>query len=54
MFVKRNTTEMLGADATGVRAENLLVRKYLTIGNNSRFEDYESNRTACFYIGGAS
>lgn len=54
MFVRRDSTEMLGADATGVRSENLWVRKYLQMGSNSRFEDYESNRTACFYIGGSN
>ena len=43
---------MLGADNTGVRAENLLFRKYLTIGTNSRVEDYKEKRTACFHIGG--
>lgn len=51
-FVNRDEEEMLGADNTGVRAENLLVRKYLTIGTNSRVEDYKEKRTACFHIGG--
>lgn len=54
MFVKRDNEEVLGADNTGVRTENLSVRKYLTIGTNSRIEDYKEVRTACFYIGGGS
>lgn len=54
MFVKRDEDEVLGADATGVRAENLRVRKYFEMGLNSRFEDYKTVRTACFYMGGVS
>lgn len=45
---------ILTADADGVDALNLRSRKFLIIGDNSRFENYdngaESNRTACFYI----
>jgi len=26
------------------------VRNYLEVGDHARFEDYESNRTACFYL----
>lgn len=52
MFVKRNNDEILGADATGVRTENLRVRRYFEIGKNSRFEDYKEVRTGCFYTGG--
>ena len=36
---------------TIVRSENMNVRKYLTIGKNSRIEDYNNNRTGIFYIG---
>lgn len=54
MFVRRDEEEVLGADNTGVRTENLSVRKYLTIGTNSRIEDYKKDRTACFHIGGVS
>lgn len=54
MFVKRDNDEVLGADATGVRTENLKVRKYLEMGLNSRFEDYKQVRTACFFVGGAN
>lgn len=52
MFVKRDNDEVLGADATGVRTENLKVRKYLEMGLNSRFEDYKEVRTGCFHTGG--
>lgn len=53
-YVKRDEEEVLGADNTGVRTENLAVRTYFTIGTNSRFEDYKEVRTACFHIGGVS
>lgn len=51
VYVKRNDEEVLGADASGVRAENITVRNYLVIGKNSRIEDYKNNRTGIFYIG---
>lgn len=35
-----------------VESKNIKVEKYLTIGKNSRFEDYQGNRTGCFYVGG--
>lgn len=47
---KTNETVMLQADAEGVNAENIKVRKYLTIGSHARLEDYEGG-TGCFYIG---
>jgi len=53
MFVKRDTEEVLGADNTGVRAENITVRNYLNIGKNSRIEDYLDDQTAIFFVGGA-
>lgn len=53
MFVKRDTEEVLGADNTGVRAENITVRNYLNIGKNSRIEDYLNDQTAIFFVGGA-
>ncbi len=37
-----------------VKSKNINVEKYLTIGENSRFEDYQGNRTGCFYVGGDS
>jgi hypothetical protein len=52
MRVYRKNSEVLTADNTGVKATNLHADTYLTIGKNSRFEDYKSNRTACFWIGG--
>ena len=46
---------ILTADTNGVDAINLTARQYLIVGNNSRFENYDSgtdsHRTACFYIG---
>lgn len=51
MSVYRNDEEVLTADNTGVNAINLTARQYLIIGKNSRFEDYNDVRTACFYIG---
>ena len=56
MYVNRITGEetdnILTANNEGVSAINVSVRKYLIIGKNSRIEDYEGNRTACFWIGG--
>ena len=52
MYVRRNGTDVLVANNEGVNAINLTARQYLIIGNNARFENYQSNRTACFYIGG--
>lgn len=52
MKVYRDNTEVLSADHEGVNAANLHATTYLIIGNNSRFEDYEGTRTACFWIGG--
>lgn len=52
MTVSRGNTELLTANHEGVNATNLHATTYLIIGGNSRFEDYESTRTACFWIGG--
>lgn len=60
MYVRQTTggttQDVLVANDNGVNAINLTARQYLTIGSNSRFEDYsngtDSHRTACFYIGG--
>lgn len=50
-----DTEEILTANNEGVIAVNLTAKKYLIIGNNSRFEDYKTDndecRTACFFIG---
>ena len=51
MTVYRDNTAMLTANNVGVEATNLYARTYLIIGNNSRFEDYGSDRTGCFWIG---
>lgn len=48
--VNRDTEELLGVDNTGVRSENLHVRKYFIMGDNSRYENYQGG-TGCFYIG---
>lgn len=52
MKVKRDDTDVLTADHTGVNATNLHATTYLIIGKNSRFEDFGDDRTACFWIGG--
>ena len=58
MFVNRRTGEdddivrenMLKVDASGVDAINITTRQYFIIGEHARFEPYDGNRTACFYI----
>lgn len=52
MKVFRDSTEVLTANNEGVRATNLRATTYLIIGKNSRIEDYNRTRTACFWIGG--
>ena len=52
MTVYRDSDAVLTANNTGVNAENLHATTYLMIGGRSRFENYESNRTGCFWIGG--
>lgn len=52
MQVKKDGETVLTANNTGVDAVNLHATTYLIIGTNSRFEDYGSNRTGCFWIGG--
>lgn len=51
MKVYRNSEAVLVADNEGVKAEDLHATTYLIIGTNSRFEDYGSGRTGCFWIG---
>ena len=53
MYVKRGSDNILTANNEGVDAINLRSRQFLIIGANSRIEDFESSRTACFYIGGS-
>lgn len=52
MTVAKNGSDVLTANNEGVKAIDLHATTYLLIGNNSRFEDYRSTRTACFWIGG--
>lgn len=52
MKITKSGEEVLTADNTGVKARNLHATTYLIIGTNSRFEDYGSERTGCFWIGG--
>ena len=58
MIVYRKSGEsskhMLSATSSGVDAVNLHASTYLTIGGRSRFENYGSNRTGCFWIGDAT
>lgn len=51
MTVYRKDSSVLVADNQGVKAEDLHAATFLIIGNNSRLEDYNSNRTGCFWIG---
>jgi hypothetical protein len=52
MTVYKNHETVLTANNEGVKAIDLHAETYLIIGTNSRFEDYGSNRTGCFWIGG--
>ena len=55
MYVKRGGDEILVANNKGVNATNLHAKTYLIIGSGegrSRFEDYGTNRTGCYWIGG--
>ena len=49
--VFKNNEEVLTADNKGVKAIDLHAKTYLIIGTNSRIEDFESDRTGCFWIG---
>jgi hypothetical protein len=51
MTVYKNNETVLTANNEGVKAVDLHATTYLIIGTNSRFENYGSNRTACFWIG---
>lgn len=50
--VARSGESVLDVNDQGVDALNLTARQYVIFGKNARFEDYEENRTACYYIGG--
>ena len=49
--VYRDGDEVLAANNEGVTAINVNVKTYLVVGENSRFENYGSGRTGCFWIG---
>ena len=54
MYVTRSGDEILTANKDGVNATNLHATTFLIIGageGRSRFEDYGTNRTGCFWIG---
>lgn len=50
MFVRRSGQVILQADHSGVEAADVRVRNFLVVGDHARFEDYNGNRTACFWI----
>lgn len=55
MYVKRNGENILTANNEGVEALDVHIKTYLIIGEGdgrSRFEDYGTDRTGCFWIGG--
>ncbi len=52
MYVKRSGENILIANNDGVEALNVIVKTWLIVGENSRFENYGSDRTGCFWIGG--
>ena len=51
MTIYKNNDVMLDVNNQGVDAQNIKVSTYLIVGNNSRFENYGSLRTGCFFIG---
>ena len=44
-------TEVLKATSDGVDATNLHAKTYLIVGGRSRFENYKTDKTGCFWIG---
>ena len=52
MTVTKNNEKVLQANNEGVKAIDLHAKTYLIVGTNSRFENYGSDRTGCFWIGG--
>ena len=55
MYVTKSGENILVADKDGVAATDLHAKTYLIVGKGegrSRFEDYGTNRTGCFWIGG--
>ena len=55
MYVTKSGDNVLVADKDGVEATDLHAKTYLIVGKGdgrSRFEDYGTSRTGCFWIGG--
>lgn len=52
MYVKRGEEVMLQANDKGVVATDVSVRNYLIVGTHARFEDFDTGRTACFWLEG--
>lgn len=52
MQVFRNKMPVLTANSKGVDGHRLEASTYLIVGGRSRFENYEVNRTGCFWVGG--
>lgn len=50
MTVNDSGEALLTANHNGVEAKDLHARTYLIVGGRSRFENYGSNRTGCFWI----
>jgi len=51
MTVSKNDVPTLKADNTGVDAVNLRASTYLIVGGMSRFQTYQGDRMACFWLG---
>jgi len=52
MTVYKNNNAVLTANSEGVNAVDLHASTYLIVGGRSRFENYGTDRTGCFWIGG--
>lgn len=50
MQVTRGDQVLLRADSTGVAARDVTVDNYLVVGSHARLEDYQTGRTACFWL----
>lgn len=50
LAIYRNSDKILKVDNEGVKAEDLHATTYLMIGSHSRLEDYQSERTGCFWV----
>lgn len=50
MYVTRSGETILQANNAGVVATDVTVRNYLIVGTHARFEDYGTDRTACFFL----